>query len=171
MRKSKEEIEEINQAWYSKVYNSLIDRAKERGFDRKSLDYYTEKHHIIPKCLGGNDEDYNLCLLTYREHIICHLILCRLNPNSKELILAANFMLRVKVKSTDNEVDYVHVKNSKVAAEIKLKSLEFNRGVNSPSYGRKLTKEHKEAISKANKGRVKSEKTRENYLKQILEKR
>ena len=40
---------------YQKVYNQIIERAKTR-----QLKGYTEKHHIIPKCLGGNNDKENL---------------------------------------------------------------------------------------------------------------
>jgi len=40
---------------YSKIYESIIERAKIRV-----LTEYSEKHHILPKCLGGNDDPDNL---------------------------------------------------------------------------------------------------------------
>lgn len=36
---------------------------------------YVEKHHIIPRSLGGSDDIENLVSLTAREHYICHLLL------------------------------------------------------------------------------------------------
>jgi len=38
---------------------------------------YTEKHHIVPKHAGGTDEDANMIVLTYRQHILAHLLLYR----------------------------------------------------------------------------------------------
>lgn len=35
---------------YKKYYNLLIERARNR-----TLDCYVEKHHIIPKCMDGNN--------------------------------------------------------------------------------------------------------------------
>jgi uncharacterized protein YjhX (UPF0386 family) len=55
---------------YTKWYNNIINNAK----NRLNIDEYTEKHHIIPKCLGGKEED-NLVSLTAREHYICHWLL------------------------------------------------------------------------------------------------
>lgn len=40
---------------YTKYYTLLTDRAKGR-----KLNDYTEKHHIIPKSLGGSDDKENL---------------------------------------------------------------------------------------------------------------
>ena len=51
------EIKEHNRLWYKKTYDSLIEKGKLRGNKKSELDYYTESHHIIPKCMGGTDEE------------------------------------------------------------------------------------------------------------------
>jgi len=61
---------------YLKYYTLLINKAKLRNFG-------DEKHHIIPKCLGGNDDENNLVYLTYREHYISHALLTKLNDSIK----------------------------------------------------------------------------------------
>ena len=48
---------------YSKVYNKIVARGKERGNDKKKLEGYYEAHHILPKCLGGADSKENLVLI------------------------------------------------------------------------------------------------------------
>jgi hypothetical protein len=58
---------------YSKIYYKIIEIAKNREFDG-----YSEIHHIIPKCLGGNDSKENLIKLKAREHYICHLLLSKM---------------------------------------------------------------------------------------------
>ena len=60
---------------YTCIYNSLILVAKTRA---KRDDTYYERHHIIPKSLGGGNEPENLVYLTGREHLICHLLLIRM---------------------------------------------------------------------------------------------
>jgi hypothetical protein len=55
---------------YEKIYNSLIQSRKARGIDKSKLDGYYELHHIVPRCLGGSNEDCNLVLLTAREHLL-----------------------------------------------------------------------------------------------------
>jgi len=59
---------------YKKWYYCIINNAKKRGHTKIR---YTEKHHIIPKSLGGNNDEDNLVHLTFREHIICHMLLVR----------------------------------------------------------------------------------------------
>lgn len=68
----------IMMTWDEKTYNNLVNRGKLRGLNKKKLEFYTEIHHIVPKCIGGNDERENLVLLTYREHIIAHMLLARI---------------------------------------------------------------------------------------------
>lgn len=65
---------------HKRVYKELIERSKNRV-----LTGYTEKHHIIPKSLGGSDEEVNLVKLTAREHFIAHLLLTEIYPESDAL--------------------------------------------------------------------------------------
>lgn len=39
---------------------------------------YYEKHHIIPKSVGGNDNPDNICILLPREHFVCHWLLTKM---------------------------------------------------------------------------------------------
>lgn len=57
---------------YTTWYNSIISNAKTRVL---ADEVYVEKHHIIPKSLGGNNLASNIVKLTAREHFICHLLL------------------------------------------------------------------------------------------------
>lgn len=79
---------------YSKIYNNLISKAKNR-----KLDCYTESHHIIPLCIGGSDTKENLVDLTPEEHYIAHQLLVKIYPDNHKLIFAANMMC---VYSKDN---------------------------------------------------------------------
>lgn len=78
---------------YRKVYNSIIDRAKQEK-RRKKQGTYFEAHHIIPLCLGGDGKKSewrnhpNIILLTAREHFICHWLLTRIHPGNTKLAYA-----------------------------------------------------------------------------------
>ena len=58
---------------YKKYYYAIVDNAKQR-----EISGYVEKHHIIPRSLGGNNKVDNIVSLTAREHYICHLLLVRI---------------------------------------------------------------------------------------------
>jgi len=79
---------------YKLHYEKLIERAKNR-----KLDCYKEVHHIIPRCLKGDDSKENLVELTAREHFIAHLLLIKIYPGSYGLIKAINMMC----VSSDNQ--------------------------------------------------------------------
>lgn len=56
---------------YTEWYNNIISNAQ----NRKQPSCYTERHHIIPKSLGGGNSKENLVVLTAKEHFICHRLL------------------------------------------------------------------------------------------------
>jgi hypothetical protein len=56
---------------YKKIYNSLVAKAQARA----TVDGYKERHHIVPKSLGGSDDKSNLVELTAREHFVAHMCL------------------------------------------------------------------------------------------------
>jgi hypothetical protein len=68
---------------YQKIYNQIVERAKDRD-----LIGYSERHHIIPKCMGGLDSLSNLVKLTAREHIICHRLLTLIYPENHKILYA-----------------------------------------------------------------------------------
>lgn len=87
---------------YLKIYNKIIE------YRIYNLPVgYSEKHHILPKCLGGKDTSDNLVKLTAREHYICHLLLVNIykhdfNKYSKMI----NAFLRMCCNSTFQDRAY-----------------------------------------------------------------
>ena len=60
---------------YTKWYYDIINNAQNRILSDLN---YSEKHHVIPRCLGGNNSKENLVDLTAREHFVCHLLLTKM---------------------------------------------------------------------------------------------
>jgi hypothetical protein len=56
---------------YTKWYFNIIRNAN-------PTTSYVEKHHIIPRCIGGSDHRENIVSLTAREHFVCHLLLTKM---------------------------------------------------------------------------------------------
>ena len=76
-------------------YMQLTTFAKSRGLDKRALNGYYETHHIIPRCkFGSNDED-NLVLLTYREHVLAHMLLYVSDTDELDFFRAFSFMIEV----------------------------------------------------------------------------
>jgi hypothetical protein len=59
---------------YQRIYSEFIADRKRR---EASLIGYSEKHHILPRCLGGGDEPENLVRLTAGDHFFAHLLLAK----------------------------------------------------------------------------------------------
>jgi hypothetical protein len=72
---------------YKKHYDKLMERSKTR-----TLGGYVEKHHIIPRCLGGNDDASNIAILTPEEHFLAHQLLVKIYPKSSPLVKAVVIM-------------------------------------------------------------------------------
>lgn len=87
---------------YKRIYDEIIERAKLRGLNKRKLNYYTEKHHIIPRSMMGSNDLYNLVLLTAREHFICHQLLWKVYKN-KETMFAFYCMSKMKHKRNKTE--------------------------------------------------------------------
>ena len=59
-------------------YRTIYKELCARGQTNRNLVCYTEKHHIIPKCLGGTNTVSNLTVLSSREHFIAHRLLVKI---------------------------------------------------------------------------------------------
>lgn len=64
---------------YKDFIQNIIDT---RGQFACNKNEYCERHHIKPKCLGGNNDKENLIDLYAHEHFIAHKLLAQENPNN-----------------------------------------------------------------------------------------
>jgi hypothetical protein len=60
---------------YFLAYQRLIAKAKARVCPEG----YVERHHVLPKALGGTDDSSNLVALTAREHFVAHVLLAKIH--------------------------------------------------------------------------------------------
>lgn len=61
---------------YQRIYSAFIAHRKTI---EHSLTGYTERHHIIPRSLGGGNEAGNLVRLTPEDHFFAHLLLAKVH--------------------------------------------------------------------------------------------
>jgi|688.fasta_scaffold453042_2 hypothetical protein len=115
---------------YKKIYYSIIEKY---GRKIKPLDVYSERHHIIPACIGGSNDDENLIYLDSRCHLLVHWLLVRIYPKNYELSHAFSMMCLMKNKCMERKKPPLHVlsearKRKAVAQSEKLKGskIEFN---------------------------------------------
>ena len=86
---------------YQNHYERLINRARDR-----ILEGYKEKHHVVPRCLGGTDDLSNLVDLTAEEHFVAHQLLVKIYPENKKLISALSKMCSSSSKNNRNNKWY-----------------------------------------------------------------
>lgn len=113
---------------YAKYYHLIIEHRKRNP----PLEQYTERHHIVPRSLGGSNDPENLVALTAREHFICHWLLTKMyTGESRGKMINALWMMRAQ---NPDQRRY----GSKITARIY----------------ENLREEYSKYISKINKGRV-----------------
>lgn len=140
---------------YNKIYNQIVERAKKR-----KIKGYTEKHHIIPRCMGGDNNIKNLVNLTAREHFLCHMLLCEIYPKNyklkhalflmaigKQKVKEKNYVIGARVYERLREEYSQMLLGGKQSKETKEKKSIAMKG--HPMF----TPEWKNKISKANQGR------------------
>jgi hypothetical protein len=164
---------------YQKIHDSIIERAKTR-----ILEGYKERHHIVPKCMGGTNDNDNLVYLTAKEHFVIHKLLCLIYPKNNKLHWAAFRMangsgnknqkrdytigsreyqrLRESVKHSNESIEKMRKSNlgNKYrlgithSNETKEKLSELRKGKTSPMKDKQLSDEHRAKLSIAAKNRT-----------------
>ena len=119
---------------YTKCYIEIIERSRKR-----IIVGYTERHHIIPKCLfnradnlsnGKVDDISNIVTLTAREHFICHRLLTKMldknDPDRRKLFYAvSSFKMTKNGERILSSHQYQKVKEAlSVASRCRMVSLE-----------------------------------------------
>lgn len=110
---------------YQRIYDNLMKKRIENPPTGKF-----ERHHIVPRSLGGSNADDNIVKLTYREHFIAHMLLCKIykpkgGTEYMRMLFAFNNMRtsrdELKIKNSrvfeyfrDDFVKYVGDMNSKL---------------------------------------------------------
>ena len=153
---------------YTTWYKNITKNAKNR-----SISGYTEKHHIIPKSLGGSDSDSNIVKLTAREHFICHWLLTKTTTGtSRQKMIYALRVLRAnnphqqrhETKITSRVYENIKKEYSEIASK------QFS-GEGNGMYGKTHTNEAKQRISEANKGRVQPQKEKQKQIQAMTGKK
>ena len=117
---------------YIKHYERLIMRAQNRSI---LPGVYFEKHHIVPKCLGGLDDSTNIVNLLPEEHFVAHQLLVKINPGNPKLVFAVIIMTGKKENISRNNKMYAWLK----------------KRVSKAKTGRKYSEESKKKMSESAK--------------------
>ena len=155
---------------YTKCYFNIIERAKSRDLPKE---IYTERHHIVPKSLGGANTKDNLVKLTAKEHRLVHILLPRMTTNTahtKSMWYALWMILRTKntnqqrtiSKGSAFEIAKIKVaenssqlhKGKTVSKETKEKLSKSCQGRESSFKGKSHSSESKQKLSAAHRGKI-----------------
>jgi len=164
---------------YTFQYYSIVDNAKSRlpkGATRKQaklLLSYTERHHVLPKSMGGTDDEDNLVWLTAEEHLTVHLLLPKMivdDHNIRKMLLAAVRMANPQSKTQkriigDNLIPEIAALRKEAALLHSAYMSKRNSGGNNPFFGKQHTEKTKEKQRKASTNRIVTNDMRKNYSK------
>jgi hypothetical protein len=73
---------------YYHWYYQIIDKARKRGIPEG----YYERHHIIPKCMEGTNDWWNIVNLTFREHFLVHWLLTKMTSGDAKRKMQQSLM-------------------------------------------------------------------------------
>jgi len=135
---------------YQKHYDALVERARHRA-----IEGYCERHHVLPRCMGGDNDPRNLVRLTAEEHYVAHQLLVRMYPSVGGLATAAVRMAR---QCSGNKAYAWLRRRHAEAVSLRAKGNRYGLG-----YTR--TEEERARISAALKGRKKSVETKRRMSK------
>ena len=174
----------LNGSKYVKIYMNLISTRKNR-----KIDGYIEKHHIIPKSLGGTNKKDNIIELSPKEHFIAHLLLEKSTSgtiyHSKMAFALTRLVHGNKKNYTMNSRKYQYIKklNAKYSSirskewwntatdEMKMNMITYNnKGENNYMWGKTHTPETKDIIRIKAKERFLDKKNHPMYNKKHSEK-
>lgn len=163
---------------YTTWYFNIIKRAQSRT--PNTTEYY-ERHHVVPKSLGGDNSKENLALLTAREHFVCHKLLVKMVSDiafKRKMIMARYMMLKSNKhhqRRIVNGSEYQRLKEAWVVALSESKkgkpgiprSEETKKKMSECRQGRKLSTETREKIRQAALGRKHTEETKAKFAARV----
>jgi hypothetical protein len=138
-----------------KHYDLLVIRAQQRGWTKKIAPCYVERHHVIPKCIGGTNKISNIVCLTPEEHYVAHQLLYKIYKDTEygvRLLFSANMMSGDKYNTRKNcNKSYGWIK--------RLCSEEISK----MNKNKTISVAQRAAISESNRTRIISDETREKH--------
>ena len=135
---------------YQRIYEQLT--AKDMIAD------YTEKHHIIPQCIGGTNDPSNLVRLTPEAHYLAHQLLVKIYPDNHKLIFAANRMTSGK-RRNNKLYGWLRNKHAEATSKLhkgKIVSAETRAKLSVAKKGKSFSETHRNNIRIANTGKKRS---------------
>ena len=152
---------------FTKKYFDIIEKRKNK--DRIG---YMEKHHIIPKSLGGSNNKDNLVWLSAKDHYICHQLLVKMTDGVDNMKMWSGLWRMMNKQSHNQKRDFNIVAEDYEFARKKHSENQKQRmlGEKNFFYGKTHTEETKKLMSAGKKGKTYEEIFGVEYAK-IMKKR
>lgn len=137
---------------YEEFINRIVsERGNHSNFNKKIKGF--EIHHIVPRCLGGNNKSNNLVASTIGEHLMAHTLLYRENSTNRKLLTALYHMsneigIQELLNAVDNEQEFMIL----VQDICKAKECYDISGENNPMYHKHHTEKSRKIMSEKKKG-------------------
>lgn len=142
---------------YTLWYKNIITKAQQRV----NHDGYFEKHHILPKSLGGSNDPDNLVKLTPKEHFVCHMLLPKMTEGIARTKMRYAAWMMVKSNPYQNRA-IITGRRFQLLREQLIKANKERPG---PNLGVIMSDETKAKLSSALKGKKRPTRTEEHSAK------
>lgn len=131
---------------YETWYYKLIAKRQQEPYSGP----FAERHHILPKSLGGSNRKENIVSLTPREHFIAHLLLFRFSTGAAKMKMS--YALRM-LMGMENKYQTRYTSRSRARYVEQTRSVlsENMRGEKNPFHGKTHTDETKNRMKEKRK--------------------
>ena len=140
-----------------RLCDELIIANKSNPINKETSSRYTEVHHIVPRCMGGKDDDENLVRLFGADHVKVHFWMTFFTTGEFfERCLFAFQRTHLCVKPS--EIVNIDIEASEIEKVKEMCSEKTSKRLK----GVPKTEEHKRKISLGNTGKIRSDEYKKN---------
>lgn len=136
---------------FTKKYFSIIEKNK-----NIKPTGYVERHHIIPKSMGGSNNKDNIVYLSAEDHFVCHQLLIEMTEGENHGKMWSALWRMMNKQSKNQERNFIFTKEQYAQARQKHAEIHSKRisGSLNSFYNKNHTAETKDLMSVAKKGKT-----------------
>ena len=138
---------------YTKWYLNIVAQAQMR-----EVSGYVERHHIIPRSLGGTNDKSNIVRLTAREHFVCHRLLTKMTIGEHRKKMIHAVWMFTRSSSNQSRIGINSRTYETIRTEVSVMLSETRKGTF--NVGRVASAEENQRKSISLKGKPKSDETK-----------
>jgi hypothetical protein len=150
---------------YTKWYLSIVKSAQ-----LSNVVGYTERHHIIPKSIGGSNDKENIVKLTPKQHFICHRLLVKMTQGKDRQKMVYAFWIMSNKKRLNSVTSNAYASAKNLIQEVMRDrhiTNEFRQKCRNRQLGKKMLPQTREALLKSNFGKSLDDERKEKIKKSV----